>query len=434
MKNLLNLSKKSFAVYGLGTTGKSVINYFNKFGFKNYTIWDDDKSLQSYWHLDKKNEKDFLELIRIVDFIVVSPGINIKKTKIKKVLKKNNHKIITDLDLFYILHPKIRSVVVTGTNGKSTTCKIIEHVLKKNKIKTQLGGNIGRPILSLDLKKNPLIIIEASSFQLAYSKFVKPDYSMILNLTKDHLDWHGSMEDYIQSKLKIFSLQNKNNFAFINNENLLKRFKNKGYRAKIKFIKLKNYKKLKKRIKNNYLNSEANEENMGFVYELSKKFKISDNNFTKSLKSFKGLEHRHEIFYRKKNVIFINDSKATTFQASKFALKSNKNIFWIVGGLPKLGDNFKLGALRKNIIQSYIIGKNIKHFKNQLKGKISHRSSLTLKRAFKSIFKDIKKIKKGTYVTILLSPASASFDQYKNFEERGKHFKKLAKFYARKFF
>ena len=157
MKNLLNLSKKSFAVYGLGTTGKSVINYFNKFGFKNYTIWDDDKSLQSYWHLDKKNEKDFLELIRIVDFIVVSPGINIKKTKIKKVLKKNNHKIITDLDLFYILHPKIRSIVVTGTNGKSTTCKIIEHVLKKNKIKTQLGGNIGRPILSLDLKKNPLI-------------------------------------------------------------------------------------------------------------------------------------------------------------------------------------------------------------------------------------------------------------------------------------
>ena len=115
-------------------------------------------------------------------------------------------------------------------------------------------------------------------------------------------------------------------------------------------------------------------------------------------------------------------------------MKSNKNIFWVVGGLPKLGDNFKLGALRKNIIQSYIVGKNIKYFKNQLKGKISHSSSFTLKRAFKSIFKDIKKIKKGSHITILLSPASASFDQYKNFEERGKHFKKLAKFYARKFF
>ena len=85
MKNLLNLSKKSFAVYGLGTTGKSVINYFNKFGFKNYTIWDDNKSLQRYWHLNKKNEKDFLELIKIIDYIVISPGINIKKTKLKKV-------------------------------------------------------------------------------------------------------------------------------------------------------------------------------------------------------------------------------------------------------------------------------------------------------------------------------------------------------------
>jgi len=434
MNTTLNLSKKSFAIYGLGTTGKSVIDYFKKLGFKNYTMWDDNKILQNSWRLNKKKEKDFLELIDFVDYIVISPGINIRKTKLKKILAKHKHKMITDLDLFYMLNPRIKSVVVTGTNGKSTTCKIIEHVLKKNKINTALGGNIGRPVLSLSLKKNPLTIIEASSFQLAYSKFVKPDYALILNITKDHLDWHGSMNNYIQSKLKIFSLQKKNNFAFVNNKNLLKKFKEKRYQGNLKFIKSKDYKKIKKRIKNNYLNSEANQENMSFVYVLSKIFKISDNDFVKALKSFKGLEHRHEIFYRKQNIIFINDSKATTFQASKFALKSNENIFWIVGGLPKLGDCFKLGKLKKNIIKSYVVGKNMKYFKNQLKGKIDFKLSSTLNNAIVSIFKDIKNIKKNKTITILLSPASASYDQYNNFEERGKLFKRLTKSYARKFF
>ena len=96
---------------------------------------------------------------------------------------------------------------MTGTNGKSTTCKILEHVLKKNKINASLGGNIGRPVLDLNLKSQPLVIIEASSFQLAYSKFVRPDYAAILNITSDHLDWHGSKKKYINSKFKIFSNQ-----------------------------------------------------------------------------------------------------------------------------------------------------------------------------------------------------------------------------------
>ena len=139
MNTTLNLSKKSFAIYGLGTTGKSVIDYFKKLGFKNYTMWDDNKILQNSWRLNKKKEKDFLELIDFVDYIVISPGINIRKTKLKKILAKHKHKMITHLDLFYMLNPRIKSVVVTGTNGKSTTCKIIEHVLKKNKINTALG-------------------------------------------------------------------------------------------------------------------------------------------------------------------------------------------------------------------------------------------------------------------------------------------------------
>ena len=427
------LKHKNFAIYGLGVTGRSVINYFNKHGFKNYVGWDDDnqafkKFLGSKY---KGMRSDFLELINFVDYIVVSPGVNINKAKLKKILLKNKHKIITDLDLFYLLNPDLKSIVVTGTNGKSTTCKIIEHTLRKNYFNVSLGGNIGSPILSLNLKKNPLTVIEASSFQLAYSKFIKPDYALILNITKDHLDWHGSMSSYIQSKLKIFSHQKKNNFAFVGSQDLLKKFRKNNYSSKVKLITSREYKKIKNKIKNNYLNSEVNEENMSFVYALSKALNIKEKSFIKSLKSFKGLAHRHEIFYKKNNKTFVNDSKATSFEASRFALKNNKNIFWIVGGLPKIGDRFQLEKVKKNIIKAYIIGKHTKHFKKFLEGKVDFQLSNTLNSAVISMFKDVRHIKEKK-ITILLSPASASYDQFKNFEERGNKFKKLIKAYARK--
>mgnify|MGYP001441200070 CR=1 FL=1 len=436
MSTSLNyLRHKNFAIYGLGVTGRSVIRYFNKYGFKNYVGWDDDGKVSKrfFGPKYKRIKSNFLKTVNFVDYIIVSPGININKAKLKKILLKNKHKIITDLDLFYLLNPDIKSIVVTGTNGKSTTCKIIEHVLRKNNINVSLGGNIGSPVLNLNLKKNPLTVIEASSFQLAYSKFIKPNYALILNIKKDHLDWHGSMNSYIQSKLKIFSLQKRENFALVNDKGLLKQFRKHKYASNLKFITSGKYKQIKNKIKNNYLSSEANEENMSFVYTLSKILKVKEKSFIRSLKSFKGLPHRHEIFYKKNNKIFVNDSKATSFEASRFALKNNKNIFWIVGGLPKMGDRFQLGELRKNIIKTYIIGRYMKNFKKHLKGKVSIQLSKTLNNAVVSVFKDIRNIK-DKKITILLSPASASYDQFKNFEDRGNKFKKLIKNYIKKYF
>ena len=430
MKQFLDLSKSTFAIYGLGITGLSVIKYFHKYSYRNYIIWDDNKKLKKKWKLNKKKEKEFLNLLNFVDYIIVSPGININKSKIRESLIENKHKIITDLDLFYMFNPNIKSIVITGSNGKSTACKIIEHVLKKNNINTKLGGNIGKPILNLNLKSKPLVVVEASSFQLAYSKFVKPDYALVLNITNDHLDWHGNFKNYVESKLKIFSLQDQNDYAFLNDNKLNKKFKLKKFKSKLKFIDIKNYRKIKNKIQNNYLNLKINEENMSFVYTLSKILKISDESFVKSLKTFKGLQHRHEVFYRKKNKIFINDSKATSFQATKFALESNRNILWIVGGLPKIGDKFKLKNLKENTIKTYIIGKHLKKFKNELSGEVKFEVSKTLKKAVNSIFKDMKEIG-NKRLTILLSPASASYDQFKNFEERGSQFKALIKNYAR---
>jgi len=413
------LSLRSSCVYGLGTTGMSVVDFIRNKKIFKYYVWDDHLILKK-----KIKKENFIKNLNTVDFIVMSPGINLKKAKLKKTLIKNKHKIITDLDLFYIFNPKIKTIVVTGTNGKSTTCKILEHVLKKNKINVRLGGNIGKPILNLNLKKKPIVIIEASSFQLAHSKFVKPDYAAILNITNDHLDWHSSSKEYINSKFKIFSNQQKNNFAFLNNKILLKKYKKEKYNGKVKFINKGQYKKIKKLIRNDYLNSEANEQNMSFVYVLSKALKIQDKPLINCLKYFKGLPHRQEIFYKKNNKIFINDSKATSFEASKFALKNNKNIYWIVGGYPKKKDKFKLTGLKKNIIKAYIIGKNTQIFKKNLKGKVDFQSCKTMRNAIIAIFKDIKDIK-NSQITILLSPSSASYDQFKNFEERGNHFKKL---------
>ena len=152
----------------------------------------------------------------------------------------------------------------------------------------------------------------------------------------------------------------------------------------------------------------------------------------KVLNNFKGLPHRYEIFLKKKNCIFINDSKATSFQSSKFALQNTKNIFWILGGLPKKNDKIILGNLKKNIIKSYIIGKNVKFFKRQLHNKINYFVANDLEKSITQALKDIKYLKKSNNV-ILLSPASASFDQFKNFEKRGEKFKQLSKFYARKY-
>ena len=150
------------------------------------------------------------------------------------------------------------------------------------------------------------------------------------------------------------------------------------------------------------------------------------------MSSFLGLPHRYEIFFRKKNITFINDSKATSFQATKFALASSKNIYWILGGLPKYKDKLDLKYVKNNIIKSYIIGKNINFFKKQLKNKVKFSVTKNLRNAIIRALKDVKLLQKINN-TILLSPGAASFDQFENFENRGNEFKKLSRLYAKKF-
>ena len=424
MVQFSKLKELSFLVYGLGLSGLSVINFLKNNGIKNFKVWDDKKKNIH----QKYRAKNLDHTLNQVDYIILSPGISLLKNK---KLNKFKKKIITDIDLFYLYNNKSKSIVVTGTNGKSTTCKLLAHLLQKSKFKCSLGGNIGTPILNLKNLKNSFVIIEASSFQLSHSKFICPDYALFLNFSTDHLDWHGSKNKYLSSKLKIFNLQKKKNFAIIN-ESLKKEFIKNKFSSKLLFPKIKDYRKIKKKIKNNYLTSEINEENMSFVYTLSKLLKISEKSFFKAMKSFKGLSHRFEIFLKKGNITFINDSKATSFTAVASALRSLKNVYWILGGLPKKNDKLKLSKIKKNIIKCYLIGKNINFFKNQIKGRIDFSITKNLKYSIIQISKDLE-LKKYTNKTILLSPGAASFDQFENFEKRGEEFKKLCNKYVRKF-
>ena len=429
MSHTLKLKEFSFLIYGLGSTGLSVINYFKKRKISSFSVWDDNIKLRKKFR--SKNVSNLKIALKNVDYIILSPGISLNKAKYKRDLRKFKKKIITDLDLFYLMNPKVKSIVVTGSNGKSTTCKIITHLLKKNKFNVELGGNIGTPVLNMRTKKNIFFVIEASSFQLSHSKFIHPHFAILLNITNDHVDWHGSMKAYIESKLKIFNLQKKNNFALVNNK-FRSIFKKKKYLSKLISIKFEEYEKIKKNIKNNYLNSNINNENMNFVYTLSKLLNIKKKSFIQSMNSFIGLPHRYEIFLKKKNITFINDSKATSFQATKFALASRKNIYWIVGGLPKDKDKIVLRHIKNNITQSYIIGKNVNFFKKQLKNKTKFTVSKNLRNAIIKALRDIRLSKKINN-TILLSPSAASFDQFINFENRGNEFKKLSKIYAKRF-
>jgi UDP-N-acetylmuramoylalanine--D-glutamate ligase len=237
MKNSTLIKDSSYAVYGLGLSGYSALNFLKKKNVRKIYTWDDKKNKNN-----KKKFNLFKKALDVVDYIVISPGIKIQKTKLKLTLSRNKKKIITDLDLFYMQKISVKSIVITGTNGKSTTCKLMQHIFKTNRLDVQLGGNIGKPILDLKIGRKTVVIIEASSFQLAYTKFIKPTLAVILNITSDHLDWHKTITDYENSKFQIFSKQDGNDIALLNNAKLIKLFKKKKLFEQINNCKKKYFK------------------------------------------------------------------------------------------------------------------------------------------------------------------------------------------------
>ena len=235
------------------------------------------------------------------------------------------------------------------------------------------------------------------------------------------------MRNYALSKLKCVTKQNENDVALISNNNLLKKLlRSKNIKSKIIFVTRDKYKRLKNKLNNsNFINS-ANFENLNFLFELSKFMQLNLKTVIKTINNFKSLKFRQEVIYNSKNLKIVNDSKSTTLSSTTPFLETNEKIFWILGGLFKLGDKFKLNKKYYKNLEAYIYGKDRYIFSKLFKNKFK----VTLSKDLKSTLKLIPKFQNiRTKATILFSPSAASFDQYKNFEDRGKKFNMLVKRY-----
>ena len=411
---------KKILIYGLGKSGISTFKFLKKRA--DVYLFDD-------------NQKTNLKIITInqviktkFDRIIISPGIDISNCKLSKFLNKNLDKIYTDLDVFYSFY-KNKSIAITGTNGKSTTAKILFDILTDQKKDVRLIGNIGNPALSeKKISKKTFFVIEVSSYQLEYSKIFSAKYAVILNISTDHIERHKNLTNYVNAKFKLLDSQNNKSFAFVkkNDQLINKKIRKNKFKPKIYKVDTLNMNKLSNQLNNKYFISDGNKENLSFILKIASNLKLNKTKLFKTLNNFKGLKYRQQIIFDNKNLTIINDSKSTSFASSESILKNFNDIYWILGGIPKKGDKFKLSKKKCRNFKVFIFGNYHKQFNRILRNKIKIKKLKNLKETLKKIFFEIKKqkIKKNT---IFFSPAGASFDSFKNFEDRGKYFNQLIK-------
>ena len=426
MASKLNIFlNKKILIYGLGKSGYSAFKFLKN---KNDVSLFDDFNPKIRDDYTKNKIISYKNILTTkFDLIILSPGIDVNKCKLSKFLKKNIKKIYSDLDVFYSFF-KNDCITITGTNGKSTTCQLLYEIFLQQKFDVKLVGNIGNPILSIKkVKKKTIFIIEASSYQLEYSKIFISKYALILNLSPDHIERHKTMNNYVKAKFKLLKNQLKGHYAFVKKNDLFIKKELKLSKFESKIIRVDTKKNnILKNIHNNYFLTETNKENLLFALEISKKFNLKNNLLLKTVQNFKGLQYRQQIIFRKNNLTIINDSKSTSFSSSIGVLKVNPNIYWLLGGIYKKGDKFNLPKKYFNNISAFIYGKNKKFFNQELKGKVKYENFNNVKDGLKKIFMMIKN-KKSSKQTILFSPSAASFDSFKNFEDRGYFFNKLIK-------
>jgi UDP-N-acetylmuramoylalanine--D-glutamate ligase len=417
---------KKILIYGLGKSGISSYKFLDNKA--EIYLFDDDLKKNITFRSNQRL-KNLKEISKIhFDKIIISPGINILNCKLSKILKKNFSKIYTDLDIFYSFY-KNKSIAITGTNGKSTTAKILHKVLLDQKYDARLIGNIGNPALSeKKITKKTIFVIEISSYQLEYSKIFTSKYAAILNISHDHIERHKNLKNYINAKFKLLTSQSKESVAFVKkNDHLInKKIDNANLKQKIIKVDLFRTNEILDKLKNKYFLTYGNKENLSFVLKISEKLRLNKKILLFTLSKFKGLKYRQQIIFENKNLTIINDSKSTSFASSENLLKNYNHVYWILGGIPKKGDKFKLSKTHCKNFRAFIFGKYYKEFRDILKKKIVTKNFKDLKDSLNEIFLDIKKrqLKKNI---ILFSPAGASFDIFKNFEDRGLYFNQLVK-------
>ena len=306
---MVEFKNKKILVYGFGRSGKSCLNYLKK---DNIVKIYDDKLKK----LPKKFKISRFKLKKTkFDFIVLSPGINKDICNLKKFLLVNKSKIISDLDIFYFKNIQNLKICITGTNGKSTTSKIIHKILKNAGLDARLVGNIGQPILNeKKITKKTVFVVEISSYQIEYSKYFKSNIAAILNIFPDHLDRHITFSNYRKIKFKLLKNLIPGGTGIIE-KNIFSNKDIKQKRTKTKIIKINSSSKNKIIDKNKTISNDM-VQNFNFAIYISKLLKIEKKIIKKTINNFKGLPFRQEVIYQNKKVMIMNDSKSTSFSSS----------------------------------------------------------------------------------------------------------------------
>lgn len=439
------LDNKPVAVFGLGLSGLSAVRALVNAGISVIAYDDKEENRDKAQQLGAVIED--LTAIPLEGYacLVLAPGVpyTFEPHPVVVNAQKYNVEIIGDIELFYRCGHNIKTIGITGTNGKSTTTALMTHVLKENNIHTVMGGNIGKAIFDVDVSSpETVLVLELSSYQLDLCPTFRPDFSVLLNITADHLDRHGSMDAYVGAKAKILEGQGEAiidvdddftqelfNQAFFNGERHVTPISvvsqiTEGYFAKdgkifqniggedVAIGDLNHIERLQ---------GHHNHQNALAVFVVATLMGLANDGIFKSFESFSGLPHRQYIFEKNGNITFVNDSKATNAEAAAKALSSFNNIYWILGGRAKEGGLSGLEVFRDKIKMSYLVGEAEENFSEWLKAHhFSHKVCHVLERAIQEAYKDA--LDAGEESVILLSPACASWDQFSSFEKRGEFF------------
>lgn len=385
--------------------------------------------------------------------LILSPGVPLTHPKphwSAVLAKEAGIEIIGDVELFCRERAKIAPnspfIAITGTNGKSTTTALIAHILREAGHDVQMGGNIGTAILSLEPPSDKRIhVIECSSFQLDLAPSLAPTVGAMLNISPDHLDRHGTMENYAAIKERLVA---RAGLAVIGVDDSPSRAiadacEAKGVNvarisieplgAKGVFADGETLVEVKESdgspVANlsgiGSLRGSHNAQNAAAAVAIALALNVPAERIRSGLYTFPGLPHRMEEVARRGETLFINDSKATNADSTEKALKSFDHILWILGGKPKEGGIVALKPYFPKIAKAYLIGAASDEFAATLEGEVPYLRSVTMDKAVEQAAQDAAAMNGPSVV--LLSPACASYDQYPNFEVRGDHFRELVK-------
>jgi UDP-N-acetylmuramoylalanine--D-glutamate ligase len=440
------------AVLGLGKSGLVAARALKASG-ADVRAWDDS---------EEKRVAAAAEGIPIVDLrsadwseissLVISPGIPHSFPKPHPVAAKAKEakvEVISDIELLARTQREASFVGITGTNGKSTTTALLGHIFKQAGRTSAVGGNIGTAALSLPaLGQGGIYVLEMSSYQLEITFSIPFDIAILLNITPDHLDRHGGMDGYIAAKRQIFRRQTAPRTAVIgvDDEHCCAIWQDLVRAGDQVVVPISSASKL---IDGVYaadgwlydatkgkaerivaldalptLPGAHNWQNAAAAYAAARAAGVDAATIAAALKTYPGLPHRQERVGERDGVLFINDSKATNADAAEKALGCYENIYWIAGGLAKEGGIGSLTPYFNRIRRAYLIGQAADSFAPTLEGRVPYALTRELKKAVESAFADA--VRDGHRdAVVLLSPACASFDQFRDFEARGDMFRAL---------